>query len=101
MKSLLIPIVGDAHVVDQPDILHRHGKDESFHQAMPPDLVVYPETNAQVSEIVRRCSERRCPVIPFGTGTSLEGHIAALQGGVCIDLSRICLLYTSPSPRDS
>ncbi len=89
MKSLLIPIVGDAHVVDQPDILHRHGKDESFHQAMPPDLVVYPETNAQVSEIVRRCSERRCPVIPFGTGTSLEGHIAALQGGVCIDLSRM------------
>ena len=89
MKSLLIPIVGDAHVVDQPDILQRHGKDESFHQAMPPDLVVYPETNAQVSEIVRRCSERRCPVIPFGTGTSLEGQIAALQGGVCIDLSRM------------
>ena len=89
MKSLLIPIVGDTHVVDQPDILHRHGKDESFHRAMPPDLVVYPETNAQVSEIVRRCSERRCPVIPFGTGTSLEGHIAALQGGVCIDLSRM------------
>ena len=89
MKSLLIPIVGDAHVVDQRDILQRHGKDESFHQAMPPDLVVYPETNAQVSEIVRRCSERRCPVIPFGTGTSLEGQIAALQGGVCIDLSRM------------
>ena len=89
MKSLLIPIVGDDHVVDQPDILQRHGKDESFHQAMPPDLVVYPETNAQVSEIVRRCSERRCPVIPFGTGTSLEGQIAALQGGVCIDLSRM------------
>ncbi len=89
MKSLLIPIVGEVHVVDQPDILQRHGKDESFHQPMPPDLVVFPETNEQVSDIVNRCAERRCPVIPFGTGTSLEGHIAALQGGVCIDLSRM------------
>ena len=89
IRSLLIPIVREAHVVDQPDILQRHGKDESFHRPMPPDLVVFPETSEQVSDIVRRCAERRCPVIPFGTGTSLEGHIAALQGGVCIDLSRM------------
>ena len=66
-----------------------HGKDESFHKPYPPDAVVFVRTNEEVSEIVRICHRYQTPVIPFGTGTSLEGHVAALKGGVCIDLSEM------------
>ena len=67
-------------------VLERHGKDESYHRCVPPEVVVYPETTEDVSAIVRLCAETRTPIIPFGTGTSLEGHIQALEGGVSIDL---------------
>ena len=69
------------------DVLDRHGRDESFHAPAPPDLVVYPGTNEEVASIVRQCADSGTPVIPFGVGTSLEGHVAALHGGVCVDLS--------------
>ena len=52
-------------------------------------MVVFPEATEEVSRIVSLCAEREIPVIPFGTGTSLEGHVAALNGGVCIDLTRM------------
>jgi D-lactate dehydrogenase (cytochrome) len=51
----------------------------------PPDAVVFPTSGAEVQEIVRLCAKHRVPVIPFGTGTSLEGHINAPYGGVSID----------------
>ena len=66
-----------------------HGKDESFHTPYPPEAVVFAHSNEEVSEIVKICHRYKTPVIPFGTGTSLEGHVAALQGGVCIDLSEM------------
>jgi D-lactate dehydrogenase (cytochrome) len=66
---------------------HSHG--ESYHQAAPPDLVVYPRTTEEISAVVRACAERRVPMIPFGAGSSLEGQVLALQGGVCIDLSQM------------
>jgi D-lactate dehydrogenase (cytochrome) len=66
-----------------------HGKDESFHRPFPPEAVVFAHSNEEVSETVRICHRYKTPVIPFGTGTSLEGHVAALQGGVCIDLSEM------------
>ncbi len=73
--------------MDNADVRARHGKDESYHEPQIPDRVVYPITTEEVSEIVRLCVRARTPMIPFGVGTSLEGHIGAARGGVCIDMS--------------
>ena len=54
-----------------------------------PDVVVFPHSNEEVASIVRVCHLARVPVIAFGVGTSLEGHVAALYGGVCVDLSQM------------
>lgn len=70
-------------------VRERHGHDESYHAVHAPDAVIFPKTNEEVAEIVRICAEHGTPVIPFGVGTSLEGHVAALYGGVCIDLSEM------------
>jgi len=66
---------------------HSHG--EGLADSHPPDLVIYPESNEDVSAIVRLCNAAHVPVIAFGVGTSLEGHVAAIHGGVCLDLSRM------------
>ena len=68
-------------------ILDRHGKDEAYHDGVPPDGVVFVETTEEVVEVVNLCRQPKAPIIPFGTGTSLEGHINALRGGISIDLS--------------
>jgi len=64
----------------------RYGKDESFHEAMPPDAVVTVTSTEEVAQVVSICAKYKCPVIPYGTGTALEGHVAALHGGVCINM---------------
>ena len=66
---------------------HSHG--EGLSDSGLPDVVVFPHTNDEVAAIVRLCHAARVPVIAFGVGTSLEGHVAALYGGVCIDLSQM------------
>jgi len=70
-------------------ILERFGKDESFHKSVPPDAVVTPHNTEEVSEIVKICASNKVPVIPYGTGTSLEGHVAALHGGISINLQEM------------
>jgi D-lactate dehydrogenase (cytochrome) len=67
----------------------QHGKDESYHAPHAPDAVAFARSTEEVVAIVKACSNYKTPVIAFGTGTSLEGHVAALAGGVCIDLTQM------------
>lgn len=66
-----------------------HGRDESSYDPMLPDAVVFAHTSDEVASAVRLCNQYRFPVIAYGTGTSLEGHILALQGGLSVDLSQM------------
>lgn len=67
----------------------QHGRGESYHATLPPDAVCYAHTTEEVSAIVTLCAAHRVPIIAFGGGTSLEGHVGATLGGICIDLSRM------------
>lgn len=64
-----------------------HGAGEGYYPVAPPDAVVFAASTEDVARAMRICSDHGVPVVPFGAGTSLEGHLAALKGGVCIDLS--------------
>lgn len=64
-----------------------HGHDESWHETHAPDAVAFATTTAEVAEVVRTCAASRVPVIAFGTGTSLEGQVSAVNGGISVDLS--------------
>ena len=70
-------------------VREHHGKDESSFTPMPPDAVVFAESSEEVAATVALCHRHRTPVIAYGTGTSLEGHLLAIKGGVCIDLSAL------------
>ena len=70
-------------------VREQHGRDESPIDAPPPEAVVYCESTDDVAAVVKLADEYAVPVIPFGTGSSLEGHLLAVQGGVSIDLSRM------------
>ncbi len=70
-------------------VRERHGADESFHEPFSPDAVAFARSTVEVAEIVKLCAKYKAPVIPYGTGTSLEGHIAALYGGISLDLSEM------------
>ncbi len=67
----------------------QHGRGEAMDPVLPPDAGVWPETTAEISEIVTLCAAAGVPVIAFGAGTSLEGHVSAPHGGICVDLSRM------------
>ena len=82
-----------------PAVREQHGHDESWHETAPPDAVVFPQSTEEVARIVRTCAAHRVPVIPFGAGTSLEGHVAAIHGGIAIDMSRMTALKRV-SPED-
>jgi len=70
-------------------VREHHGKDESYFPYALPDVVVFARTTEEVRDIVSICRAHRVPMIAYGVGTSLEGHILAVQGGVCIDLSQM------------
>ena len=82
----LTAILGD-RLSTSAAVREHHGKDITHHAGHPPDAVAFAASTDEVSEIVKVCARHKTPIIAYGTGTSLEGHIAALQGGVCVDVS--------------
>ncbi|MCS4504984.1 FAD-binding protein [Arhodomonas aquaeolei] len=68
-------------------VREHHGHDESGWPVMPPDAVAFPQSTEEVAEVARICHAHRVPIIPYGTGTAVEGHVQALHGGVAVDLS--------------
>jgi D-lactate dehydrogenase (cytochrome) len=65
----------------------QHGRDESVHEPLPPDAVVLAENTDEVAATVRLCAAHGIPVIPYGVGSSVEGHVLAPRGGISVDLS--------------
>ncbi|MBL8791764.1 MAG: FAD-binding protein [Rhizobiales bacterium] len=68
-------------------VREHHGKDQTWNEGAPPDAVAFVRDTGEVSAIVAICAAHQVPVIPYGTGTSLEGHFTAPFGGISIDLS--------------
>jgi D-lactate dehydrogenase (cytochrome) len=81
-------LLGD-RVSTSAAVREHHGKDESYFPYAPPDAVVFPHTTEEVRDLVNICRRHRVPMIPYGVGTSLEGHILAIHGGVCVDMSQM------------
>lgn len=67
----------------------QHGHTTTWLRNQPPDAVIFPKTTQEVQEIVRVCAIHKVPIIPFGTGTSLEGHVNAPAGGISLDFSQM------------
>lgn len=82
-------IVGPTNVSTAEAVRHQHGKDEGPFPSIPPDIVVFAQNTGHVSAIHKLCYESDVPIIPFGTGTGLEGGVNAVNGGVCVDVSQM------------
>ena len=82
-------ILGNERVSTANAVRVHHGHDESHFPDALPDVVVFPESTEEVASVVKACAKHKFPLIPYGTGTSLEGHILAIHGGVTVDLSRM------------
>ena len=85
-RRALEDLLGTDRIATGEDDLAQHGHDESFHPEARPDMVVWPRGIEEAAAIVRVAAAHRLPLVPFGAGTSLEGHVAALGGGVCVDM---------------
>lgn len=70
-------------------VREQHGRDESVFSVPPPAAVVFAECTQDVADAVALCAQHHVPVIPFGVGSSLEGHLLAVQGGISIDVGRM------------
>ncbi|KAM4017934.1 putative D-lactate dehydrogenase, mitochondrial isoform 3-T3 [Anomaloglossus baeobatrachus] len=85
-------VVGGSNVSTAMAVREQHGKDESMHSSRPPDAVIWPQNTEEVSEAAKLCYTHNVPMIPFGTGTGLEGGVSALQGystDVCVPVSKL------------
>ncbi|WP_374127935.1 FAD-binding oxidoreductase [Sphingomonas sp. 28-62-11] len=100
VREALAPILGD-RLTDNMAQRSLHGVGEAFHPTMPPDLVAFVHSTDEVQAVVRACAEHDVPIIAFGAGTSLEGGVAALHGGVSIDMTGMNqILHVNPADLD-
>jgi D-lactate dehydrogenase (cytochrome) len=75
-----------------------HGRDESPYPLLAPDAVIFAHSNEEISAAVKLCNEYKVPIIAYGAGTSLEGHLLPIHGGICLDLSGMNqILEVSPN----
>jgi len=70
-------------------VCEMHARDEAYTAPVLPDAVAFPESADEVAAIARICAETGCPIVPYGIGTSLEGHIVPVNGGISVDFSRM------------
>ncbi len=90
LRAALLEIVCDeARVTSSDSALEQHAGDFSLHAPNPPDVVVYPQSAAEVSDVLAFANAHRVPVVPFGAGTSLEGNVIPVEGGISLDLTRL------------
>lgn len=83
-------------------VLDIHSHDEAYAAAHLPDAVVFPKNTQEVSDIVKICSTYQCPIIPYGVGTSLEGHVVPAEGGITIDTSQMnAIISINPDDMDA
>ena len=84
----LAALLGD-RLTTSAAIRERHGTGETYHASRPPDAVVFPHSTEEVSESVKVCARYRVPMVAFGVGTSVEGNVCALEGGVTLDMGQM------------
>jgi D-lactate dehydrogenase (cytochrome) len=90
LREALVAALGDVRRVSDGDSERDlHSSDITFHRPLRPDVVVYPETTEEVAAVLALADERRVPVTPFGAGSSLEGHVIPVAGGISLDLTRM------------
>ena len=81
--------LGADHVTTNAAVREQHAAGESYHRGELPDVVVFPRTTSEVVAVIDLCRSQRVPIVPFGSGTSLEGQVVALRGGVSLDTTRL------------
>jgi D-lactate dehydrogenase (cytochrome) len=90
LRAQLLRLVPDERrVSDGESVLDQHAADLSYHPPHRPDVVVFPESTDEVARVLGWADEARVPIVPFGAGTSLEGHVIPLHGGISLDLTRM------------
>ncbi len=90
LRSQLLRVIPDERrVTDSESALDQHAADLSYHEPRRPDVVVFPESTAEVAAVLELADATETPVVPFGAGTSLEGHVIPLRGGISLDLTRL------------
>jgi D-lactate dehydrogenase (cytochrome) len=89
LYTQLASILSADQVTANPTVLEQHSRDESYHSPHRPDVVVFPQNAEEVSRVLAFAHAHRLPVVPFGLGTSLEGHVIPYQAGISIDMQRM------------
>jgi D-lactate dehydrogenase (cytochrome) len=90
LRAELLRLVPDERRVSDGDsVLDQHAGDLTYHAPHRPDVVVFPESTDEVAAVLEYADAARVPVVPFGAGTSLEGHVIPLHGGISLDLTRM------------